>query len=386
MDVYVEEALEKGIESVLQNMERSLEKPVTVWRIGICAWPPVVDGRMHERRLPYWLPRFRTDEYYYRQNDELLYLCYGKKDGNIVEIAGVRKEEMEDVLKAAELRREALDFYDLIACQADSINDVFQQELIGILLHSSAKIQEIFDLYGIRLSMDRPGRIVLGKFADDVNAMEEDVENWMKRLSGFHAKESTAPILWEGRILWNVSMEVGQDELERFLAQEQTAEQAESGKLCWGIGGIYDWQNLHRSYLEANLAWGLDVLRQERTPCFFEKLGTEQLLFSQSLPVLREYVHQNFDRLWENDHKNNQQLFMTLQKLVRNDFSTKKTAQEMDLHVNTVRYRAGKMEELLQIRFDSYHTRANLIAALTIWEVLDMVDLMDVKETGAGYL
>ncbi len=385
MDRYAEEALEKGIESVLREMERSMAKPLSVWRMAKCVWPMISDGRIHDRGLPYWLPRFRTEEYYYRQKDELLYLCYGKKDGNIVEIAEVKKEELADILNVVELRREALDFYDLIASQADFINDEFEQELIGTLLHSSAKIQEIFDLYGIRLSMERPSRIVLARFTASVSNMEKSSAHWMKKLADFHRKEASSPIIWEDRILWNVSVEVSRDELEEFLGGEDPVVRDDALTLIWGIGGVYDWHELHRSYLEANIAWGLNVLRKEENPCFFEKLGTEQLLFAQSLPALREYIHQNFDILWEHDCQNNQQLFTTLQKLVRNDFSITKAAQQMDLHVNTVRYRAGKIEELLQIQLDSYHTRANLIASLTVWEVLDMIGFMDIKETGAQY-
>ncbi len=378
MEKFSREAVEKGIESVLQELQLCLGKPIIVWRADFCVWPQGHELSWAENgSRPYPLPEFRKEEYYYRQRERLLYLRYGRNSGNIVEIARVEKSDISVVLKEVEARREALDLCDLIACQADAINNGYQQILIGRLLHSSARIQEIFDLYGIRLPTEKPSRILVGRFSDRKECSEETFSAWKKKISSLGKKALSPPILWEGRILWNVSMDLSPDDIQKQLNLNRgKSSDIEAGELYWGIGSVYDWRNLHRSYLEASIAWGLGVLHQGEPLCFFEDLGTEQLLFSQSLATLREYVHQTFDVLWESDQQNRQQLFPTLQKLVRTDFSISRTAAQLELHVNTIRYRMGRIEELLHTQLDSYHTRGNLIAAFTVWEVLDITGFM----------
>lgn len=376
MDSYVTKALEQGIEQVWQDMADEWHQQITVWRAGKVVWPQSSYMKL-SRDLPYWLPEFRQDEYYYRSEEQCAYFHYGNHAGNIIEFSAVSEAELAKLTASVAKWQAALDLFETIAGEADKINQGVQQKMMGKLLQSSAKVQEIFSFLGVEIAPETTGRILVGRCAEGRECTPELFDRLKKSLPKIMPDGWLPPVLWEGRILWFFFPEVHRHEVETYAAQWSAMAAEDSAELSWGLGSVYDGARLYRSYLEANVAWALGSLRGGKTLCAFRDLGIEQLLFSQEVPALRSYVQQTFAALWENDRQEEQQLFLTLQRLVRSDFSMAKTAEALFLHVNTVRYRCNKIEALLGMSLDSYQARTNLIAAFTIWEVLREIGVMN---------
>ncbi len=78
----------------------------------------------------------------------------------------------------------------------------------------------------------------------------------------------------------------------------------------------------------------------------------------------------------EYDHDCNADLQITLRTLLDDNFNYKATAEKLFIHVNTVRYRAEKIAQLLNIDLNDPDTRFNLYAALRVGDVRKALDLL----------
>jgi DNA-binding PucR family transcriptional regulator len=67
----------------------------------------------------------------------------------------------------------------------------------------------------------------------------------------------------------------------------------------------------------------------------------------------------------------------TLRMLLDNNFNTRATADNMFVHVNTVHYRIGKIEQLLDIDLSAMSTRVELYTAVKVWDTLEVNGLLE---------
>ncbi|WP_080844489.1 PucR family transcriptional regulator [Cytobacillus gottheilii] len=124
-------------------------------------------------------------------------------------------------------------------------------------------------------------------------------------------------------------------------------------------------EEIYRSYQEAKVAYELGLLLNIAVP-FFSSLGLERILYNHDLHDLKEYyentlgVLENYDQIYETD------LMSSLSVFAANQFDLTKTAEEMFVHRNTLRYRFKKIEEILDEKLDDMNIRLNIIAALKI--------------------
>ena len=109
---------------------------------------------------------------------------------------------------------------------------------------------------------------------------------------------------------------------------------------------------------------------------WFDELGIFCELFRCPPARIHTFCRQTLDKLLEYDHDCNADLQITLRTLLDDNFNYKATAEKLFIHVNTVRYRAEKIAQLLNIDLNDPDTRFNLYAALRVGDVRKALDLL----------
>jgi len=61
---------------------------------------------------------------------------------------------------------------------------------------------------------------------------------------------------------------------------------------------------------------------------------------------LEEFVNEKLGKVFEYDKKKNTNLLETLRYYIKNNTNVQKTAEDMYVHYNTMRYRINKLKEL----------------------------------------
>lgn len=106
-------------------------------------------------------------------------------------------------------------------------------------------------------------------------------------------------------------------------------------------------EQLNSAKDEAKFA--LDMTKKLQVPvpfiAFYDQTGIYKMLHRLSEPqVLRQYAQEKLGRLLNSGSKEND-LLETLLCLLKNGFNLQKTAKELYIHYNTLRYRMDKLKE-----------------------------------------
>lgn len=146
---------------------------------------------------------------------------------------------------------------------------------------------------------------------------------------------------------------------------------ARLGGTCWaaGIGRIcFQLGDYAESYKEANLA--LEVARAappERRIRTYEELGFYGLVArATDLQILDALVQHTLRPLLDSDTQNGTRYVQTLAAYLRADRHLKPAAAALHVHVNTLRYRLDRIEELLGVDLDDVEARFLLELAVRL--------------------
>ncbi|MHB8074086.1 PucR family transcriptional regulator [Desulfosporosinus fructosivorans] len=133
-----------------------------------------------------------------------------------------------------------------------------------------------------------------------------------------------------------------------------------------GIGRIYENpKEIFRSYQEAKVALELGKYSRLRTP-FFEYLGLARILYNHDRQELAELYQETLGELERYDSAHNTELMKTLETFLSHRCDLKETAKTSYIHPNTLRYRLKKIQEILDLDFDDFDTKLNLMVAFKI--------------------
>lgn len=96
-------------------------------------------------------------------------------------------------------------------------------------------------------------------------------------------------------------------------------------------------------------------------------MGIYKYMFNnENQSEILDYCNEKLGRLEEYDHANGTFLVETLLSYYMNGFSVIKTAEDLYIHRNSLRYRMSKIEELLGIELDDYMEYLDLINCILI--------------------
>lgn len=139
-------------------------------------------------------------------------------------------------------------------------------------------------------------------------------------------------------------------ELERICGKIK--ESHKSIRVIMGVSGlIEDMQDFHKGYqyalrcLEVRQSLINNNLSDIVT---FDNLGIFRIIsVSRNETDLHEFYNQILGRLIEYDHKNKTELTDTLRNFLENNLNNAKTARVLHIHYNTLRYRLGRIKDIL---------------------------------------
>ncbi|WP_394236386.1 XylR N-terminal domain-containing protein [Niallia oryzisoli] len=109
----------------------------------------------------------------------------------------------------------------------------------------------------------------------------------------------------------------------------------------------------------------LMVANPHHNPVYFDSLGVVgMLLQTNNLEALEQYAYKIVGPLMDEDRNKGMELLITLYYYLENGSNVHKTARAMNFSVNGLRYRLGKINELLQVDLNHAHNRNEIYVAL----------------------
>lgn len=107
----------------------------------------------------------------------------------------------------------------------------------------------------------------------------------------------------------------------------------------------------------------------------YEDLGIYGLLYELKDPaVFERYCTGIFQGIWQYDSKNDSQLFSTLECYFRNECDKLKTAEELFIHENTLRYRLHQIEKILGKSLKNINVITDLVTAFKVRRMMQILD------------
>lgn len=138
--------------------------------------------------------------------------------------------------------------------------------------------------------------------------------------------------------------------------------------------------NLEDSYIglqEATRTYDMiDSMKKfDENIMFYEDLGIFGLLYDlNETTVFETYYNGIFQNIWAYDEHNEGHLFETLECYFKNNCDKLKTAKELYIHENTLRYRLHQIEEVMACDLKNVNTIADIVTALKVRRMFQILD------------
>lgn len=176
---------------------------------------------------------------------------------------------------------------------------------------------------------------------------------------------------FEGKeCLFAVLENLDQEELHRILEQFQTEMNTAGSGIHLAVGEATPLQELSAGFRRTAAVLRL-AERRNRSPLYYDELGTEKLLISVSdTRVLEEYRRAVLGRLESYDYENGTHFEEILERYLFCDGSVQRVAEEMFVHRNTVNYQINRIKKILGKDLSSMEERVELMLASQIRDML----------------
>ncbi len=171
---------------------------------------------------------------------------------------------------------------------------------------------------------------------------------------------------------------IGRKKLIEIAEKIQTRTRKISPELKFsiGVGNVYDRVNLlNNSFLEADRTVKLvSVFNRKSKVLFFKDIGVYSLLFSiEDEKRLEDFYIKILGEIMEYDRLNSADLVRTLDVYLTNNCNSLKTANDLFIHRNTLRYRLDKIREILNIKIRDLEECSKLIIAFHTKKYLEVM-------------
>lgn len=237
---------------------------------------------------------------------------------------------------------------------------------------------------GLQLDMDNSYAVMIVVFANGFSN-----SGVLKQLSREFAQEDgispIEPVFWkEMHIIILADASEKQEGRDACLHNEKRIgrwkkfmEKKLATQAIIGIGSSYCLPDLYKSFDEAHIALTFCLQDGKNSMVqYFSQMGIFTELFLHERSRICKFCRHTLDKLLEYDHDCDADLQETLRALLACNFNWKATAERLFVHVNTLRYRYDKIEQLLNVDLSSPDVRFNLYAAIRVGDVLKKLDLM----------
>ncbi|MGE4271501.1 MAG: PucR family transcriptional regulator [Desulfitobacterium sp.] len=144
------------------------------------------------------------------------------------------------------------------------------------------------------------------------------------------------------------------------------------------MGDKYVIDQLHHSYQEALFALYLaEFIGKGNQVNHICNLGIFTLIFQKNnVTELKSLCGKYLNSLIANDKEHNSMFLNTLRCYFDTNLNANETAEQLYLHINTLRYRLKRIEELTDTSLQKIYDRTNLYVALKVYDVLGSLELV----------
>ena len=382
----LEQLVEHGIAALAEYIEERVQrKIVIVDSYGYMHYPERSEfAKAEVLELFSDVEPFEENRYYYRKIEQsLLYPVGSRGLRGIILVKHVSEDQINHVLTVLNSVKSVLKMYVHYEKRMYEKLDQFSEDMIHhIFIKPAMNIKLILEKAGIELDMDREYAVLLIRIGEDEKSRINEHVLWSD--IAVHAKKwkisFIPPIPWNGVYVSFLSgrydkdtLAIKKDWLTTDLSEiwKRGFEERYGVKVGIAIGQPHQLKELHKSYNEARVAMYFHLLKKEHS--FVDRfcdLGVFSMLFSQEPDLLKNYCMRVINRLLEYDHNYEGDLCLTLRTLLENNFNWKAVAETLFVHVNTLRYRYEKIEQILNVDLSKVEVRTDLFVALRTADIL----------------
>jgi len=325
-----------------------------------------------------------SEAYYYDQEICQLFfpIGWGKLIAIII-VREVKEEEIENILPVLETANLSLCFYfskyNAIREVENKYKDLFIQDLLFNNILENEEILAKSKLWGWDFKKEYFVAVIEPDNFINIKTFAEELEYITKKL----AKENDIEIITSvrsgtfiviSREKNNQKERVKEMIVEKISRANKYFFEKYDTTFSIGVGHTYlAYKEIYKSYQEAKTALAIArLIGETKFVKYFGTLGIFKLLYKQEAYLLKEYYYETLHKLIDFDKNNNGELLPTLDALISNNMDIKLTAEALFIHVNTLRYRIRKIEEILRIDLSKLENVVNLFVALKIKALLKL--------------
>lgn len=245
----------------------------------------------------------------------------------------------------------------------------------NIVFNNSDNVNELGQVWGWNLNQDYVVMVVEGKmkvYGLDIKELRSKAEELLNlKYSGVitgmigHSFVVLFPLKNLGQDKNRLGMNWKGIPHEAFTHLQEELKDIE----FWaGVGNVHlNSSTLYISYQEAKVALQLGRFSgKESRLAFFNELGALRLFYNQREQDLKDYFMEVLGPVKKYDEENEGNLLMTLWTYYFAGGNITAATIKLHIHVNTLRYRLHKVEELLGVKLDDQDVRFNIYAALKV--------------------
>ncbi|KUG03733.1 regulator of polyketide synthase expression [hydrocarbon metagenome] len=380
----LEETLGNGLKGVVAYLKHNIKHHFIIsddnGKVHYPAIPEGHPGLVDDHYID--IPKVTDDsKYLYREKEKKLYFLLGQEsiDAYII-IYDIEKRGLPDVLPFINHTRLALKYYFANLKSIERVEKSLKNELLQDLLYNNnAHLREVLkNTDKQKLDINQIYYIGIIEPESDINidTLYSYSKEWLQ-------SRNYDPIcsIWMNSLIVICPVHFKDDTLEidsnwdrhytNVRKHKNDMEKRFDIKCSIGIGQKYPLMELHRSYNEAKIALHVSRLMGERNFIkHFRDLGIFTLLYKHDPEVLKDYCFKMLGKIIDHDRIYESELMAALRLLFDTNMNWKETASSLFIHVNTLRYRMNKIEELLEVDLSTTQTQANLFMALKLYDSL----------------
>ena len=255
----------------------------------------------------------------------------------------------------------------------------YRGQFLDDLLNGDYGSDEIFfqrDEF-FRYNLSFPIRVVVANFkSKGKNILSAQIHGHSMKLTFAELFPRCFTAKKDNNLVILLPVEFGQDPQELTAGfkriEEEVIQQCPDFDMSIGIGkvcrGLHDYRVSYQQALKA-LAFSRPQVPGEQV-IYYEELGVLGILAEvNNQNVLEKFINSKIGPLLDYDPKKSGTFVETLEEYIRSGNSIKETAQTLHIHVDTLKYRLGRIREILDIVEFNAETMFELQMALRAYQL-----------------
>lgn len=377
----------RQLDKVFSFLQEATAKPVIItdYKGRICgtreaATVEVLDDNYLS--LPEWKDNGR---FFYNEDTQTLYYCvgYGEEDGFII-IKNVDSEHYATYLTSLDQASLAVRTYLAQLSVRENLENRYTNNFITDILLRNINIKDLMKHNYALIELDLQSLYYVCILEPERNLNDRELQalrSYTKEWLTFTDLDIFCTVWEQKYVVFLCPTHYDKKTLEVDYSWDRhlvniTRYHKDVGRKfhfnsMMGIGNKYALNDLHHSYQEALFTIHLSKLTgKSNLVRHFSDLGIFTLICNNDLSDLKSFSDKYLEPVLQFDSEYKRELLDSLLCFFDANLDIKDAADKLHMHINTLRYRLKKVEELTGMDLQKMDDRANLYAALKIYKLL----------------